>query len=71
VRSEECEFGVPEDAEGIELEVMGDGRQYKLNLKTDPGWGAPQWQHDFSAGAGPDFVTVRLVRFPSSRAGNP
>mmetsp|Transcript_34988 Transcript_34988/g.110559 ORF Transcript_34988/g.110559 Transcript_34988/m.110559 type:complete len:100 (+) Transcript_34988:565-864(+) len=39
---------------------MGDGRQYKLNLKTDPGWGAPQWQHDFSAGAGPDFVTVRL-----------
>ncbi|GLC40449.1 hypothetical protein PLESTB_001347100 [Pleodorina starrii] len=36
-------------ARGIRLMVKGDGRQYKLNAKTDADWDGVQYQYDFVA----------------------
>ncbi|EFJ43483.1 hypothetical protein VOLCADRAFT_106809 [Volvox carteri f. nagariensis] len=36
-------------ARGIRILVKGDGRQYKLNAKTDADWDGVQYQYDFVA----------------------
>lgn len=49
---------------GVRLIVRGDGRTYKLSLKTDDAWDGVAWQADFATagGFGEDWETVD-VRF--------
>eukprot|EP00929_Paragymnodinium_shiwhaense_P046030 TRINITY_DN23465_c0_g1_i1.p1 TRINITY_DN23465_c0_g1~~TRINITY_DN23465_c0_g1_i1.p1 ORF type:complete len:226 (-),score=29.70 TRINITY_DN23465_c0_g1_i1:207-884(-) len=47
-------LGFPADAQYIEIDVVGDGHQYKLTLHTADSWSmrTPAWAHDFHTGAG-------------------
>ncbi len=40
------------DYTGIELTLLGDGRRYKLRLKTDPGFDGVNWETAFATEAG-------------------
>ncbi len=40
------------DYTGIELTLRGDGRRYKLRLKTDPGFDGVNWETAFVTDAG-------------------
>src|SRR5512139_1409875 len=48
------------DYTGIELTLQGDGRRYKLRLKTDPGFDAVNWETAFATDAG----ARQEMRFP-------
>jgi monofunctional biosynthetic peptidoglycan transglycosylase len=48
------------DYTGIELTLRGDGRRYKLRLKTDPGFDGVNWETAFTTEAGARQIT----RFP-------
>jgi monofunctional biosynthetic peptidoglycan transglycosylase len=48
------------DYTGIELTLRGDGRRYKLRLKTDPGFDAVNWETAFTTDAG----AHQEMRFP-------
>jgi len=45
---------------GIELTLQGDGRRYKLRLKTDPGFDGVNWETAFATDAG----ARQEMRFP-------
>jgi monofunctional biosynthetic peptidoglycan transglycosylase len=47
---------------GVELRVRGDGRQYRLRLHNQPGWGAIAYQAAFETVPG----QWQTVRFPFS-----
>ena len=48
------------DIDAIELTVRGDGRRYKLNLRTDRGFDGVNYQAAFAPPAG-QWVTLRLA----------
>ena len=48
------------DYTGIELTFRGDGRRYKLRLKTDPGFDGVNWETAFVTDAG----ARQTLRFP-------
>jgi monofunctional biosynthetic peptidoglycan transglycosylase len=58
------------DAKAIILRVMGDGKSYKINLKTDGSLDGVQYQARFQPGAGV-WETVRLpfARFVATYRG--
>lgn len=58
VRSSYRDLGDPA-AHGYALEVAGDGRRYKLSLRTDAAFDGVQYQAAFVAPVG-EFVVVRL-----------
>jgi NADH dehydrogenase [ubiquinone] 1 alpha subcomplex assembly factor 1 len=58
VRSAPAPLGVP-DARAVRLEVRGDGRRYKLNLKTDEAFDGVQYQAAFATPAG-QWTTLTL-----------
>ena len=49
----------PEAFDAIELDVRGDGRRYKLNLRTDRGFDGVNYQAAFAPPAG-QWATLRL-----------
>jgi NADH dehydrogenase [ubiquinone] 1 alpha subcomplex assembly factor 1 len=62
VRSSARDLGVAE-ADNYVLEVCGDGKRYKLNLRTDDAYDGVNYQATFVAPAG----TWTLIRLPISR----
>ena len=61
VRSRPLDLGAP-GAAGYSLDVRGDGKRYKLNLRTDDAFDGVNYQAAFEAPAG----TWTLVRLPLS-----
>jgi hypothetical protein len=58
VRCEPGDFGAP-GISGYVLSVRGDGKRYKLNLRTDDAFDGVNYQQAFVAPAG-EWVEVRL-----------
>ncbi|KPK05832.1 MAG: hypothetical protein AMJ64_10735 [Betaproteobacteria bacterium SG8_39] len=58
VRSEPARIGAAA-AQAVRLEVRGDGKRYKLNLKTDAAFDGVQYQAAFVAPAG-EWTTLTL-----------
>jgi len=57
---------------GITLEVRGDGRRYKLILKSDPGLGGINWQAPFETRAGEPFaVRIPFKELTATYRGSP
>ena len=61
VRSRAMDLGVPVAADYV-LELRGDGKRYKLNLRTDDAFDGLHYQAEFEAPAG----TWTLIRLPVS-----
>ena len=53
----------PEAFDAIELDVRGDGRRYKLNLRTDHGFDGVSYQAGFEPPAGTWTHTFKTPRF--------
>jgi len=59
-------------AAALRLEVKGDGKRYKLNLRTDAGFDGVQYQAAFDAPAGGwQTVTLPLAAFRPTFRGRP
>ncbi len=58
VRSRQLDLGLP-NAQGYLLSVFGDGRRYKMNLRTDDAFDGVNYQASFVAPAG-RWTSVRL-----------
>ena len=61
-------FSVPEDVsayDGLELRVKGDGRRYKLILRTGPGWDTLgyTWSFDTLDGEWQTVILFSLLFF--------
>ena len=62
----------PEAFDAIELDVRGDGRRYKLNLRTDHGFDGVSYQAGFEPPAGTwTRVRLPLAAFRPSWRGRP
>lgn len=59
-------------ARALLLRVRGDGRAYKLGLRTDPGFDGPSWQAAFRPAAGQwEDVRIPLDAFSAVWRGRP
>jgi len=58
VRSQPRDWGL-EGARGVALRVRGDGKSYKLNLRTDDAFDGVTWQAAFATRAG-EWETLRI-----------
>jgi NADH dehydrogenase [ubiquinone] 1 alpha subcomplex assembly factor 1 len=69
VRTVPAPLGVP-GARAVRLEVRGDGRRYKLNLKTDEAFDGVQYQAAFATPAGTwTTITLPLSSFAAKHRG--
>lgn len=48
---------------GLALHIKGDGKTYKLNLKTDPGFDGVQYQASFATTGGDEVVRLPFADF--------
>lgn len=57
-------FIEPPEAEALQLEVSGDGKRYKLNLRTDDAYDGINYQAAFQPPAGVwSIITLPLAEF--------
>ena len=69
---DDAPLGLPRRCVALIVDATGDGQSYKMSLYTSDSWdmAAPNWGHDFVAGARARH-TLPLTAFLPTRRGNP